>query len=510
MTEEVTQEEKLNKNRKNIKKNYIYNVIYQLFLMIVPLVVTPYVSRVLLPEGVGKYSFSFSIITYFTIFGALGFGFYAQREIAKHQNDKEAQSRVFWEINICRLLPVAVSLITNIIICFSGLYKEYTDLMWIFNFNIIALAFDIAFYFQGNENFLKLVSRNVIIKTISIILIFVFVKKQEDLWIYTLINATLVLASNLSLFVGIHKHIVRVNFKSLRPFRHLVGTLRLFIPTIATSIYTVLDRTLVGVLINETYTVIEDGVEVVKKYSDLENGYYEQSEKIIKMALTIITALGSVMIPRNSNEIALGNIDKVKNNIYSTSKIVWLIGIPMTLGFVCVSKNMVPWFFGDGYDKCIILMQIFSPLIIFIGFSNVFGLQYMVPNGEDKKFSIALIAGALINLLLNCIFIPFYWSVGAAIASIIAELCVTIIMGFMIRKDISMTKILISSWKYLFAGAIMFVPCWILNIYLNSSIINTLLIVLVGIVAYIVVLLIIKEEIIWKIIKKLLMKLKKN
>jgi O-antigen/teichoic acid export membrane protein len=479
-------------------------------LIIVPLVVTPYISRVLLPEGVGKYSFSFSIITYFTIFGALGFGFYAQREIAKHQNDIEAQSRVFWEINICRLIPIIISLTTNIIICLSGLYKEYTSLMWIFNFNIIALIFDIVFYFQGNENFLKLVLRNVIIKSLSIILIFVFVKKPEDLWKYALINALLVLVSNLSLFIGIHKYIVKVNFKSLRPFRHLPGTLRLFIPTIATSIYTVLDRTLVGLLIRDTYTIIENGNEVVKKVSDLENGYYEQSEKIIKMSLTIITALGSVMIPRNSNEFSLGNIEKVKENIYKTSKIVWLIGIPMTLGFICVSANMVPWFFGDGYDKCIILMQIFSPLILIIGFSNVFGLQYMVPKGEDRNFSVALIIGAFINLILNCILIPFYWSIGAAIASIIAELCVTLIMGMMIKKDISMVKILLSSWKYLIAGIIMSIPCWLLNSYLTSSIINTILIVVTGVLLYVIVLLILKEEIIISTIKKFISKIKKN
>ena len=500
--EEEIQDEKLNKNRKNVKKNYIYNVIYQLFLVIVPLVVTPYVSRVLLAEGVGKYSFSFSLITYFTIFGALGFGYYAQREIAKYQNDKESQTRVFWEINICRLLPIFIAILVNVIFCLTGIYKEYTELMWIFNINIIALAFDIAFFFQGNENFLKLVLRNVIIKLLSIALIFIFVKTPNDLWIYAIINSLLVVASNVSLFIGIHKYLCKISIKSIKPFRHLKGTLRLFIPTIATSIYTVLDRTLVGVLITDTYTIVEDGVEVVKKYSDLENGFYEQSEKLVKMSLTIIAALGSVMIPRNSNEIALGNFDKVKENIYKTSKIVWLLGVPMTLGLICVSKNLVPWFFGEGYDDCILLIQIFSPLILIIGFSNIFGLQYMVPKGEDKKFSIALIAGAVINLVLNCIFIPFFWSKGAAVASIIAEMCVTTIMAIMIKKDISMLRIILSSWKYLIAGAIMFVPCWILNMYLESSIINSFIIVGAGIAAYGISLLILREEIVIGVLKK--------
>ena len=484
------------KENKKIKKNYIYNLIYQTFLLIVPILVTPYISRVLTPEGVGKYSFSFSLITYFTILGSLGFSYYAQREVAKVQNDLEHSSKVFWEINICRLIPVFLSLIINIILCLFNAYNEYTNLMWIFNINILALAFDIAFYFQGKENFLRLVSTNVIIKLISIISIFIFVKTINDLWIYALINSLAVIFSSLALWIGIHKFLVKVKFSDLKPLRHLKGTIRLFIPTIATSIYTVLDKTLVGLLITDTYVEIVNGVEVIKKYSDLENGYYEQSEKIIKMAMTVITSLGTVMIPRNSNEFAKGNIEGVKSNIYSTSKFVWLLGFPMVFGFIAVSSNFVPWYFGSGFDKCVYLMMIFAPLILIIGFSNLFGLQYLVPSGNDTKFTIALLTGSVLNIILNFILIPFFWSYGAAIASVIAELGVTIIMGIMIRKEISMKKIICSSWKYLIAGIIMFCACYSIQMLLSSSIINTIMIVLAGIIVYFIMLLILREEII--------------
>ena len=498
----------MNENKK-IKLNYLYNVIYQVFLLIVPLIVTPYVSRVLEPSGVGKYSFSYSLITYFTIVGALGFGYYAQREIAKAQNDKMRMSKLFWEINICRLIPVLFSLIVNVILCLLNVYGDYTNLMLIFNMNIIAIAFDIAFYFQGNENFLKLVSTSVIIKLLSIISIFIFVKTVNDLWIYALINSLLVIFSNLALWIGIHKYLTKVKFNELKPLRHLKGTIRLFIPTIATTIYTVLDKTLVGLLIKDTYVVTINGVEVIKKYSDLENGYYEQSEKLIKMAMTVITSLGTVMIPRNSNEFAKGNIDNLKKNIYTTSKVAFLIAIPMVFGFIAVSQNFVPWYFGEGYDKCIILLMIFSPLILIVGFSNIFGLQYMVPTGHDKMFTFALVAGALINLSLNFVFIPILWSYGAAIASIIGELCVTLIMGFMIRKEINMKKIIFSSWKYLISSLFMFGICFYVQTLLPSSIINTLLIILLGLVSYFIALLILKEELILSSIKKYIAIIKK-
>ncbi len=487
--------------KNNVKKNYLFNVIYQLFLIIVPLIVTPYVSRVLTPNGIGRYSFAFSLITYFTLFGALGFGYYAQRAIAKCQDDRSSQSKIFWEVIICRLIPVAIALVLNFVLCVTGVYKEYKSLMLIFSINITALAFDIAFFFQGNEQFGKLVFRNVLIKTISIVCIFVFVKEESDLWLYALINSAMLIVSNLSLWTYLPK-VVSKPTEKLKPLSHLKGTIVLFIPTIAISIYTVLDKTLIGFLVPGTYTVIEDGVEVIKKYSDLENGYYEQTEKLVKMAMTVITCIGTVMIPRNSNEIAKGNIEQVKKNINTSSRLVLLLGLPMVMGLIAVASNLVPWFFGDGYDKCIQLFWILSPLIVIIGFSNVFGLQYLVPSGQDKKFSLALLIGSAVNLLLNVFFIKIWWSIGAAFATILAECCVTGVMAFMVRKEVNIFKVLLKSWKIIIASVVMFAVTFTLGIKLSPGIINSLLLVLIGVMIYGTILLILQEEYIIGAIKK--------
>ncbi|MDY4155735.1 MAG: oligosaccharide flippase family protein, partial [Bacilli bacterium] len=221
---------------------------------------------------------------------------------------------------------------------------------------------------------------------------------------------------------------------------------------------------------------------------------YEQSEKIVKMAMTFITSIGTVMIPRNTNEIAKGNIGKVKANVITSSRLVWLIGIPMMLGLIVVSRNFVPWFFGEGYDKCSTLMMIFSPLVLFIGFSNVFGLQYMIPMGYDKKFTASLITGSLINIILNCIFIPIWWSIGAAIASIIAELFVTLMMIFILRKEIDFKAIIKSSIKYLIAGTIMFSVALTISYLVPSSIWFTLLLISVGMAVYVLSLILLKEK----------------
>lgn len=493
---------------KSIKKNYIFNVIYQVVLIIVPLVVTPYISRVLSPEGIGQYSFSFSLITYFTIFAALGFGTYAQREIAKHQGDKHTQSISFYEILICRLISVSLSLVLNVIFYFLNIYHEYSTLMLIMSINIFAIAFDISFYFQGNEEFGKVVFLNIVVRVLGTAAIFIFVNNSNDVWKYALINGIMILTGYLSLWIHVPKFIEKISLRELHPLKHLKGTLLLFLPTIAISLYTVLDRTLIGLLIKDTYTYVENDIEIIKKYSDIENGYYEQSEKMVKLAMTIITCIGTVMIPRNSKEFAAGNLEQVKNNIYFSIRLVWFLGAPMTLGLIAVAGNFVPWFYGSGYDKCITLIMIFSPLILIIGFSNIFGLQFLIPSGQDKKYTIALIIGALVNLVLNFVLIKLWWSIGAAIASIIAEFCVTSVMYLFVRKDIKLMKIIQIGWRYVIAGIMMFLAVYFTAFYFSSSILNTILLVLIGLSLYVVILLILRDPMIIKVFSTLGKKIK--
>lgn len=495
--------------KRNIKKNYIFNLSYQLLLIIVPLLVTPYISRVLTASAIGQYSFSFSIITYFTLFASLGFSTYGQREIAK-SFDKETQAKKFYEIIICRLFSVGIALAINIILCISNVYNEYSTLLLIMSINVLAIAFDIAFLYQGNEEFGLIVILNFITKIIGTICIFVFVKNPNDLWKYTLINSLMIFSGYLLLWPFSKRLLKKVPLKSLRPFSHLKGTIALFIPTIATSIYTVLDKTLIGVLVDGSYTVIENGKEVIKQYSDLENGFYEQSEKIIKLAMTVITCIGTVMIPRNSKEFAMGNIEEVNKNIYTSSRLVFLIGIPMVFGFIALAPNFVPWFYGDGYDKCIILISIFSSLILIIGFSNVFGIQYLLPKGEDKKYAICLILGAVTNLVLNIVFIKLWWSIGAAIASVVAELVVTTTMGIVVRKEINIIKILISSIKYIISGIIMFISLYFISNYFSSSILNSFILVIIGIFIYFMLLLILKDSFIYNFLKIIKSKLQRR
>lgn len=477
---------------KSIKKNYIFNVTYQMLLIILPIITTPYVSRVLGVDGIGKYSFANSIISYFVLFAALGFGVYAQREIAKYQDNKNQQSIIFWEIIIIRTISVIITLaIYFLTILFNVYQEENKTIMIILALNIINVGFDVSFLFMGNEDFLSVVVRGIIIRILGVVAIFVFVKTKEDLWIYVLLSCASALLSNISLLMHIPSIICRVKFNQLKPIRHLRPAIILFLPTIAVSIYTSLDKTMIGIITG----------------SDVENGYYEQAEKIVKMIMTIITSLGTVMIPRNSNAFQNKDYEQVNQNIQKSIKFVFFLGLPMAIGLFCVASNLIPWFLGDGYQKSIILMQILSFLILIIGLSNVFGLQFLVPSGQDKKYTIAIICGAVVNFTLNIILIKLYQSIGAAIATIVAELVVTIVMFGFSKNNISVNGLGKSIIKYIFCGVVMGIVCYILQTLLFPSILNSFLLVCVGSTTYLVLMLVLRDEFTYNVVLKICKKL---
>lgn len=464
---------------KSIAKNYIYNLIYQIFIVIVPLITTPYVARVLGEDASGQYSFANSILNYFTLFAALGFGYYAQRLVASHQGDKEQQSKDFWEIIVARAIPVGITSILYVVLLLTGVYgTKYQLLMWILYINVFSIAFDVSFFFQGNEEFGKIVTRNVLIKIIGIVAIFVFVKEEKDLWIYALIHGGSTLLGNLSLWLYLPNYLVKVDPKQLKVIKHLPSTFILFLPTIAISIYTSLDKTLIGLI----------------THSDAENGNYEYAERIVKMVMTLVTSLGTVLIPRNSQKFAEGDLEGIEKNINKSMKFVFMLGFPLMFGLIAVSNNFCPWFLGPGYAKAPGIMMILSPLIIIIGMSNVFGLQYLIPSKNDTKFTISVILGAVINLLLNIVMIKRWGSYGAAIASVIAESIVTIVMFMFVKKQVSFKEATKNSWKYLLAGIIMFIVCFILARILPATIWATLIIIIIGIIVYVTMLLIEKED----------------
>lgn len=475
-------------NKKNITKNYIYNLIYQILTIILPIITTPYLSRVLGADGIGIYGYTLSIVTYFTLIGALGISKYGQREIAYVQNDKENRSRVFWELNIIRIFTISITLLIFwLAFCLKGEYVTYYRILLL---ELIAVLLDITWFFQGIEDFKKVVIRNIIIKLISVILIFVLVKKSEDLIKYFYIYALSNFLGNGTLWINIKKYVrmVKINFRDLK--KHIKPMISLFIPQIATSIYTVLDKTMLGILENNISEV----------------GYYEQSQKIIKIALTFVTTMSVVMLPRISNVYAKGETEKIKEYMEKSFNFNWFLSIPIIFGIIAISKNFVPWFYGSGYEKIIGLLIYTSPIILFIAFSTTIGSQYLISVKKQNVQTIAVGIGAIVNVILNFILIPKLKSVGAVIATVIAEFLIVITETIYVinNGNMKLKYIFKGSYRYIFAGIIMCICTYLISTQMPIGVIYTICQILIGIVIYIGVLLICNDEFLKEILNKLL------
>lgn len=470
--------------KKSIAKNYIYNLIYQLLSIVLPLITTPYLSRVLGAEPIGIYGYTLSIVTYFVLFGSLGIAMYGQREIAYVQNDKIKRSCVFWEIIIVRAITMIISMVLfYLTFCIKGDYALYYR---IFTLYIIANLLDISWLLQGLEEFKKTVIRNIIVKFLSLFLIFLYIKTPLDLWKYILIYVVAELLGNATMWMYLPKYIVKVKIKTLNLKRHIKPAIILFIPQIATQIYTVLDKTMVGLLTNDMNEV----------------GYYEQAQKVVKSALTILTAYGTVMASRISNCFAEKQDDKIRNNIKNSFKLICFLGIPIVFGMIGIAEKFVPWFYGEGYEKVVTLIIATSPIILLIGLSNIGGIQYLVPTGKQKEFTKSVTIGAISNVFLNIILIKLFKSTGAAIASTLSELIVCIVQYPYIKHIVNLKDLLKISYKFLISAIIMFIAIFLIQKQLDVSIINTIITIIIGLIIYLIMLLILKEEYLTKKIFK--------
>lgn len=492
--------------KKSIAKNYIYNLVYQVLILVLPLITTPYLSRVLGAEGIGIYSYTYSIVTYFILFGSLGVAMYGQREIAYAQENIEARKKVFIEIIIFRFVTVFLATIAYYFLFIRG--DEYQIYYQILLLELIAAAFDISWFFQGMEEFKRTVTRNVLVRICSVTLVFILVKTKEDLAKFTLIYSIADLVGNLSLWMYLPKYIRGVKIKNINVLQHIPQIVLLFIPQIANQIYKILDTTMIGKLVADK----------------TETGYYEQGQKVIRLLLTVVTSLGIVMIPRMASTFASGDKKQINSYMKISFNFVFFLAFPIMFGIVSIAESFVPVFFGSGYDKVVVLINIISPIIILMGIANVIGNQYLLPTKKQKEYTISITIGVIANFILNYILILQYASIGASIATVLSQLIVDVIQLNYIKKDIDMKEMFKGVWKYLMAAIVMFGACYIVktalainavtellaNMALSISMSKTYFIniisiisqIITGIIAYIVMLVLLKNEYVFMFLNK--------
>ena len=474
----------------SIKKNYIYNMLYQLLAIIIPIITTPYLARTIGSNGSGIYGYTVSIVTYFVLFGTLGVSMYGQREIAYTRDNEKERSKYFFEILLFRLITMLVSI--GIFTCIFAIKNTYAVYYRILLIELFANVIDITWFFQGLEDFKKTVVRNSIVRIIALICIFTFIKNPGDTWKYVLIFAGTTFFGNLTLWFYLPKYIVKVPFKELSIKRNIKPIISLFIPQVAVQIYTLLDKTMIGVL---------------TKNMD-EVGNYEQSQRIIKATLVIVTALGTVVIPRIANSIAKKDYKEVELRINRSYNYMWFIAVPLTLGIASCASVVVPWFLGDEFTQSITLMEIGAFLLIAIGLNNITGMQYLIPAKKQNLFTKSVCIAAVSNFCINLILIPTFKSTGAIVASVLAEFLIVIIQFIDVRKYIKINMFNMETTKCLASGLLMYAAVMFTKTYLDPTIVSTLILATMGAGIYFVCLLILRHELLFEIIGIVLNKIK--
>ena len=475
---------------KKIFKNYIYNIMYQLVKLFLPFFLVSYTYSHLGPSVLGINDYASNIASWFILFGILGINTYGNREIAKVRDDKNKLSKNFYEILCVQFINMMIMLILYIIYIVLFV-KENQIIYFIICMSMLSSAFDISWFYYGVEDF-KIVSlRNIIVKIIGVLLIFSFVKKPQDLWIFTAINSCTDLIGQAITFLGLKKYIYKVAISIKDAYKnHLAGTFALFIPTIAINVYTLLDQTLLG-------TLVEDKGQL---------SLYKTSLSFVKLFLYFVTSIGAVVMPRIANSYAKnGNFEEVNKYINMTFKLSLILSIPIFVALEAVSPFFFPWYTKNDAASMIYLVRIVSPIIILISLSNVFGTQYLVPTGKTSKYTKSIVAGAIVNLIVNLYTIPRWQGVGACIGSISAEFTVTFIQWLYIKKEVKLHG-LKTFIEVIISSLIMGICVYLIGYYFGARILTNLLQVIAGIVVYVTMLIVLKEPTVYGLFNKYILK----
>lgn len=468
-----------------ILKNYLYNASYQLLALILPLITTPYISRVLGPDGVGDNAYTNSIVQYFLITANLGLSLYGNREVAYIRDDKKNLAKTFWEIEILKVIMTAISMVLFIV--FLQMYGEYHIYLLLQSINIIATMFDISWLYMGLEDFKKTVIRNTFIKLLSIVLIFTFIKSSRDVGIYILILSLSTLFGNLTLWPFLKNILIyRPSLGDLSPLKHLKPTLALFVPQIATQIYLVLNKTMLGAIAGARYS-----------------GFYNYSDNLVKMVLALATSLGTVMLPHIANAFSKKEYDRVNILLYKSFDYVTAVAVPMSFGLAGISHTLVPIFYGKGYHQVGTAMAIEAIVIILISWSGTVGTQYLLPTDRVGAYTKSVIFGAVTNIILNFPLIYYFGLYGAMIATVLSEFIVTFYQIVYVRKIVEINKLFQYVAQYLLFGFLMGVPIYIISVITKPSIQILIFEIFLGGCIYISLILVNRKELVLEILKKI-------
>lgn len=419
------------------RKNTLYNVAYRVFSVLLPLVTAPYLSRTVGSEGVGLYSYAWNISHVFVLVGMLGLESYGVRAIARVKDDAAALSRTFSEIWRMQLTVAGAALLGWLayVFCFAG--QEKTIALHLTMMSVSCLV-NLDWCLMGLDQFKPIALKNTFIKLLAAGAVFAFVRGPEDLWIYGFAWSLATLVGCLSCWPALRGKLRLVPVSWPSAMAHLKPCAVLFVSVLAISIFRSMDKVMVGAL------------------SSMEqNGYYENAEKIVYCLSGFITAVGTVMLPKASAMVKKGELDRLKIHLDTSMQVIMCMVCAMAFGLAAVAESFAPLFFGQEFAYSGTLMIPLGFTLIGMGFANVVRTQWILPQGKDHIFVTSVIAGAVLNLVLNAALIPSMGAAGALVGTVAAEYTLPLVHWLYLRKELPHARLLRHGLTYSGIGLVM-------------------------------------------------------
>lgn len=476
--------------KKSLTQNAVLNMIRTLMSLIFPLITFPYASRILQPAGLGKVNFANSIVSYFSMVAALGISTYAVREAAKLRNDKIALSKFVKEIISINLISTAIAyILLAFAILFVPKLSEYRSLLIVSSVNILFVTLGIDWLYIALEEFSYITIRSIVFQFISLFLLFIFVRTKDDYLKYAAIGVVSSVGSNICNFFHARRYILfkEKNCRNFRP--HIKPIFTLFAMSVAISIYTALDTTMLGFI-----------------SGDEQVGLYTVATRINKIVISVITAASAVLLPRLSFYISQHNDEQFLMLTEKALNLIILLALPCAVGLCLVSKPVILLLSGSRYEQAIPVMQIMNPVIVAISLSGLIGIQIFMPLGKEKLTLASVILGACVNFILNMIFIPRRGAFGAGIATLCAESSVTIFQLAFAWRLFKLKKIIPHIIQCIFACVVMAICVFCLTKIEFNLILQIVLSVVSGAFTYGVMLLLLRNRFCLSLFKECLKK----
>lgn len=459
-------------NSKSLLSNYIFNLLKTFSSLAFPIITFTYSARILGVEGVGQVNFARSVVMYFTFFALLGMNYYGTREAAKLRGDRAALSKFVQEMLIFNGISTALAYVFLFIsMVFIAKLRPYQTLLLVNSAAILLQGLGMEWLYQGLEEYRYIALRSVAFQFVALGLMFLLVRKPEDVVPYTAVTLLATSGPFVLNFINARKFVDFRLFDHYEIKAHLKPLCWLFALVVSMELYTVMDSTLLGFL-----------------KGDAAVGRYTAAVKVNKMVITMITAIGVVLIPRLAFYIGEKRRDKVDELVEKAYNYTFLLSVPAAVGLFVLSDEIILLVSGAAFSSAALTLRLLTPIVLVIPFSVATNQQTLIPMGYEKLMLKATSLGAVTDLVCNIGLIPPYGENGAAIATVLAETVVAVVSFYNAGKFFTMRQFFRNYHQYWMAAMPIFICAYLGRLLPLSYIARMTLVIVASVSCYFCVL----------------------